>query len=495
MTTLARSIRRAWRSIAVRLSTLLLAVFVFMFAGIALQFNAILGREFDNRADTELYGKIELVQRVLGEMPATGEISVHRQHFDELLRGQHRLLLAILGRDGAALYRSPGFDALGAPVIDSIRAQIEAGREGDLKRPGNGPFFARTARGWVGGSSDAPVWIAVAVDVRDHRDVLKSHGETMLIALLLGALATTAGGLWMIRRGLAPVRRLAAAEARISAGRLEERIQVEYVPLELNGLVDGFNSMLDRLHDSFRRLSEFSSDLAHELRTPINSLIGHAQVALSRPRSAEEYATTMEVIAEDGERVARIVREMLFLAQADNAAAVVTRERVDLRAEFDSVAAYFAVLASERGISIACEGQGQVTGDRLMLQRAIGNLLSNALWHTPADETIRARIASDARGTVSLEVNNPGPGIPAEHLPRIFDRFYQVTKAGEGRADRTGLGLAIVKSIMALHGGSAMAASMPGVVTTFRLEFPPDPGLRLGAGAPTDARKGHRQQI
>ena len=476
MSALARSAGRARRSIAARLSLLLLAVFLLMSAGMALHFNAILGHEFDARAQTELQAKIELAQQVLADLPAVQEIATHSGHFDALLRGQHRLLLAILDADGTVLYRSAGFGAAPTSLLDAIRAQVATSGEGDLRPARDSPFLARSARGWLG-SASAPVWIAVAADVRDHRDVLRSHGETMLIALLFGAAATTLGALWVIRRGLAPVRRLAAAEARISAGRLDERIDLDDVPSELRGLVEGYNAMLDRLQDSFRRLSDFSSDLAHELRVPINSLIGHAQVALTRPRSAEEYATTVEAIAEVGERVARIVREMLFLAQADNTATIVNKVPVDLRAELDKAAAYFTILASERGVSFACEGRAQVMGDHLMLQRAISNLLSNALWHTPAGGTIRAQVQSDARGAASLEVRNPGPGIPPEQLPRIFDRFFRAQ--GPAGAEGTGLGLAIVKSIMALHGGSAMAASTPGVETVFRLEFPRDPRLAL----------------
>lgn len=463
---------RARRSIAVRLSLMQLAVFVLMLAGVGVHFNGILGREFDARADVELYGKIELVQRVLGELPSARAIAGHRQHFDDLLIGQHRLVLAILDPEGAVLYRAPGFDASTSGLLDGIREHVRSGREGNLIRPGNhGEFLARTAKGWTGGGADALVWIAVAVDMRDHREVLRSHGKTMLIALLLGAAVTTLGGLWMIRRGLAPVRRLAAAEERISAGRLDERIESDEVPLEFERLVEGFNAMLDRLHDSFRRLSDFSSDLAHELRTPINSLLGHAHVALSRPRTAEVYAVAIEAIAEDGERVARIVREMLFLAQADNASAALTKETLDLRAELDKIVAYFEVLASERGVVFACSGRADVRADRTLLQRAISNLLSNAIWHTPRGGTVSVSIGPLERAGAYLEVSNPGPGIQAEHLARIFDRFYQVQTTRGDHAGRVGLGLAIVKSIMGLHGGSVTAASPPDGPTSFRLEF------------------------
>ncbi|MBI2754347.1 MAG: heavy metal sensor histidine kinase [Betaproteobacteria bacterium] len=469
MSALSHAIRRARRSIAVRLSLMLLAVFVVMLAAIGVHFYGVLGSELASRAQTELFGKTQLVQRALHELPSARDIAAHSQHFDDILIGQHRLFLAILDIHGVVLHQSAAFDMLDPALLGRLREQALLGREGDLERRSEDKFLARTEKGWIG--ADEAVWIAIATDARDYGDLVTTHGKAMLVALLLGAAVATVGGIGMLRSGLAPVRRLAAAEERVSAGHLGARIEIDDTPLELERLAQSFNSMLDRLDDSFRRLSEFSSDLAHELRTPINSLIGHAHVALSRPRSAEEYAVALESIAEDGERVARIVRDMLFLAQADNATAVLRKERLDLRAELETVVAYFDVLANEQGVAFVCDGRAEVWADQAMVQRAISNLLSNALWHTSRGETVFVKIRSGDAGSVSLEVRNPGPGIPAEHLPRIFDRFYQTDATRRDDATGTGLGLAIVKSIMDLHGGSVDATSAPGELTTFRLKF------------------------
>lgn len=471
MTMLSHALSRARRSIAVRLSLMLITVFVLVLTGVGVHLYGILGSEFAMRVRTELHGKVELVQHALGELPSLRDIAARRQRFDDILLGQHHLRLAILDAEGVVLYQSAEFGALDSPLLAWIREQILAGREGDSEYRGKHEFLARTAKGRVGRTAP-PVWIAIATDVHDHRDLLAAHGEAMLISLSLGAVLAALGGLWIIRTGLAPVTRVAIAAERISGSHLlDSRIQIEDVPLELVRLVEAFNSMLDRLHDSFRRLSDLSSDLAHELRTPINSLLGQAQVALSRARSVGEYRDAIELIAEDGERVSRIVRDMLFLARADNASAMVKKERLDLRAELADIVAYFDLLADERGVRIACEGRAEVRADRAMIRRAIGNLLSNALWHTPRGETVYVKIRPADPAAVCLEVSNPGPGIPAEHLPRIFDRFYQVDPPRGDRAGRSGLGLAIVKSIMDLHGGSVEATSPPGGLTTFRLKL------------------------
>lgn len=471
MTGVANAIRGARRSIAARLSLMLIAVFVLLFAGVGVHLYGSLGRELAARARAKLSGKIELVRRELGALPSTGAIAAHRAHFNDMLLGAHRLRLVILDSEGVVLYQPPVLSASDLALLDWIREKVLSGLEGDLTYRGEVEFLVRTATGSIGLTGEVPVWIGIAIDARDNRDLLTVHSKAMLVALSIGAVLAALGGLWTIRTGLAPVRRLAAAEERISASGLNTRIPIEDAPLELVRLVEGFNAMLDRLNDSFRRLSDFSSDLAHELRTPINSLIGHAHVALSRPRAAQDYRTAIEAIAEDGERIARVVRDMLFLAQADNASAVLRKERLDLRAELDNVVAYFDVLADERGVRFACEGKAEVLADRTMIQRAIGNLLSNALWHTSRDETVFVNLGAANPKAVYLEVTNPGPGIAAEHLPRIFDRFYQADPARGDSPGRTGLGLAIVKSIMDLHGGSVEATSTPGGPTTFRLKF------------------------
>ncbi len=459
------------RSIATQLSLMLLAVFVLVLVGIGLHLHYSLGSALEARARAELRWKIELVERVLSELPSEQDIATHSKHLDAILLGQHRLHLAIFDARGVVLYQSLEMDGSDPTLLGWIGEQAGSEREGDSLYRSGAEFLVRTAKGWVGPAGETPVWVGIAVDARDHRDLLTAHSGAMLVSLLLGAVLATLGGIWVIRRGLAPVRKLAAAAEHISVSRLDARFSIEDAPLELISLVRGFNSMLDRLNDSFRRLYDFSSDLAHELRTPINSLIGHGQVALTRPRAADEYRKAIISIVEDGERLARIVREMLFLAQADNASAVLTLEHFDLRASLDKVVAYFELLAGERGVVFACDGQATVLADHSMIQRVIGNLLSNALWHTPRGKAVTAVIRSTDRGDVCLEVSNPGPGIAAEHLPRVFDRFYQ---AGGSRIDSpggAGLGLAIVKSIMDLHGGSVEVESTPGGPTTFRAIF------------------------
>jgi two-component system heavy metal sensor histidine kinase CusS len=232
--------------------------------------------------------------------------------------------------------------------------------------------------------------------------------------------------------------------------------------------------MLDRLQDSFRRLTEFASDMAHDLRTPINNLLGEAQVALSKPRSAAEYRIAIESAIEEYERLSRMMENMLFLARSDNAKASLSRVSLDASRSVAKVLSYFEMLAEDRSITLVarCESGLTVGADAIMFERALGNLISNALRHALAGSEVTVRAVADGAGGARIEVSNHGPDIAPEYLEVVFDRFRRVGTARESAGGGAGLGLAIVKSIMALHGGSAGVASGGGT-TVFTLNFPP----------------------
>jgi two-component system heavy metal sensor histidine kinase CusS len=257
----------------------------------------------------------------------------------------------------------------------------------------------------------------------------------------------------------------------ISASRLENRLTLDSVPVELVELALGFNDMLARLEDSFRRLSDFSSDLAHELRTPISNLMTQTQVALSKARSADEYREVLYSNLEEYDRIARMIGDMLFLAKADNGLIIPHSEPVNLVEEVRQLFDFYEALSEELGVRLGLAGEGTVEGDKLMLRRALGNLLSNALRHTPRNGTIEVRIDRPAPGKIRLTIENTGETIPPEHLPRLFDRFYRVDSSRRRAQEGAGLGLAITRSIVEAHGGVIAAASAQGL-TRFEAVFP-----------------------
>ena len=194
------------------------------------------------------------------------------------------------------------------------------------------------------------------------------------------------------------------------------------------------------------------------------------QVALSTARNRDEYKEILYSSLEEYERMAQMVGDMLYLAQADNGLLRPGLETVDLSSETTSLFDYFEAWAEERGVSLVQTGSASVPGDRLMLRRALSNLLSNAIRHTPQGHTVRVTLETPGDKAV-VTIENPGPEIPAEHISRLFDRFYRIDPSRERKSDGTGLGLAIVKSIIEAHGGVLSVISANGA-TRFQLTLP-----------------------
>ena len=300
----------------------------------------------------------------------------------------------------------------------------------------------------------------------------------------LSALATAILGAWAARSGLRPLRRMSAIAASVSADSLNARLPQEQMPAELAELATAFNAMLARLDDSFQRLSAFSADIAHELRTPLSNLLTHTQVTLTRPRGIEEYREALHSNLEELQWMAQLVNDMLYLAKADHGLLTPRREALDLGQEVEALLEFYALLAEDSHIELTREGNALLAGDRSMLRRALSNLLDNALRYTPAGGAIKVLIEA-LPGTARISIENTGTGIPAELLPRLFDRFYRADPARrEGSSEHAGLGLAITQSIIRAHGGQICCESKEGV-TRFVVELPaklpspqPSPGGR-----------------
>ncbi|KPX70041.1 Heavy metal sensor histidine kinase [Pseudomonas amygdali pv. lachrymans] len=315
------------------------------------------------------------------------------------------------------------------------------------------------------------ILVRLSMDRESDSTLLHAYLKSTFLILPVILLLVGFGAWWVVRRGLRPLGAFRKVTALISARDLSHRMKVKGLPDELRDLAHAVNFMLHRLDGDVQQLAQFSDDLAHELRSPMNNLMGKAQVTLSRPRPSEEYKQALESCTEELERMSRMISQMLFLASVSQPAAPLPVEVIDLREEADKVAELFSSSAEERDITLQVQGNAKATGDRLMIQRAISNLLSNAIRHGLSGSVITITLATHA-DEVSLAVRNAGDGIDAEHLPRLFDRFYRVHVSRARQQGGTGLGLAIVRSIMSLHEGQVTVESEPGHFTTFSLIFP-----------------------
>lgn len=301
--------------------------------------------------------------------------------------------------------------------------------------------------------------------------MLAALRQKIYVAVALAFLITALLGYLLLRRGLRPLHRMAAHAAAITPASLHTRLDSRDAPVELQPLGEAFNAMLDRLDDGYRRLTQFSADLAHEIRTPVGSLMGHCQVALRQNRSVDEYQTLLASNLEELERISRLVESILFLARADEPQAVLERKPLNMHEELQRVAGYFEGLAEERGLVLQPSGDDTLLADPILLRRALSNLVANAVRYADEGSEIRMRV-SRVDDTCRLEVENQGPDLPQASLDRLCDRFYRGDPSRHQRSDSNGLGLAIVAAIMQLHGGRVEVAQPIRGQIRFSLIFP-----------------------
>lgn len=316
-----------------------------------------------------------------------------------------------------------------------------------------------------------PVTVTVARERADHAAVLARYARHLAGAVAAGALLVALLGFLAVRQAMGSLRAVIGKANDISAYRLSTRLETHSMPAEVRELSAAFNGMLERLEEGVQRLSGFAADLAHDLRTPIHTLMVQAQVALSRPRPSEEYQVLLASAIEEYERLARMIENTLFLARADNAQLAVHREMLDAEAELERIRAYFEDVAEEAGIFLDVSARNvRVSADPILFRRAVNNLVSNAIRYTPRGGVVRL-LAGQPGEEVEVAVENTGPGIASEHLPHIFDRYYRADPARSAAGHSVGLGLSIVEAIMKLHSGRIDASSTPGVGTRFCMHF------------------------
>lgn len=394
--------------------------------------------------------------------PATLE-----QQLDGILTRYHSAALFIITQDGHVIFASPPSPDLSVLIRDtapaSHRSTVQQWRD-----------TGRTYRILIqrfdhGGGRAYTVVAAILID--HHIRFLEDFRHTLWLMTASAIALMSLLGWIAVRQGHAPLRSIVAQIRQTSANELNIRLSPEAFPTELTDLAVSFNEMLSRLEEAFVRLSNFSADIAHELRTPVTNLMTQTQVALSQPRSLDEYRETLYSNSEEFERMAQMIGDMLFLAKADNGLYTLNATAVDLAKEVQSLFEYYEVWADERHVTLVLEGIAMVSGDRLMLRRALSNLLSNAIRHTPTGQTVRVKLERSPRDEIDIIVENPGTPIPREHLPGLFDRFYRVDPPRQRGGEGTGLGLAIAKSIVEAHGGKIEAMSTDDC-TIFRITLP-----------------------
>ncbi len=464
--------RRYFRaSLAARLALLFAAGLSALLLILGVWLAWMLRIQLEARDREEIDGKTEVVLYLLRELHSAEQIKANANRFAEIAIGHPHLQIGL--RHDAQWLVTPSKELqalIERNTLDNAPSTLAV----EEVRMVDGIWWLRRLRHGVPPNKQFIAY--VAVDVSPAQRLLKDFVSAMLIAGVLGILASAALGWLIARRGLAPISVIARDAERVTAHRLGQPLRSEDAPAEIRGLIESINRMLDRLQASFRTLEEFSADIAHELRTPLNNLLLQTQVTLGRERTPAEYEDALHSNLAEVERLQRMVSDMLFLARVDRGMLELNLETIDLADEARDVAEFFEAAAAEHGKKIEVNGAGSASCDRSMARRAITNLLSNAVRYSARDAAIGVSVAPAPEQFVALQVENNSAAMDESELRRLFGRFTRGTHAHQSNAEGAGLGLSIVESIMRLHGGRVEAESGPFGIR-FRLLFPTRPAI------------------
>ncbi|MGZ6433089.1 MAG: heavy metal sensor histidine kinase [Pseudobdellovibrionaceae bacterium] len=315
--------------------------------------------------------------------------------------------------------------------------------------------------------------VFLKLDRSKERDLLVSYGKKMLLLLFLTILISIYLISNVISREIFPLIKMSRKMRNISLKSLHRRIDSKNFPLELVPVAQSFNTMLNELENSFEQISRFSADIAHELRTPLNALMVKLEVMMEKSRTVQEYQELLESLNKDTRGLSKLIDTLLFLARTENPSRILQFENLNLNEEIQSLIEFYEAIASEKSIYLVFDPHSSVflNVEKSLFDRAVGNLLQNAIQYCPAKSRVCIRLAGDSEGAL-IEVSDDGPGIDSVHLPFLFDRLYRIDSSRNPHSGGLGLGLSIVASIMKLHGGTVSVESEVGKGSVFRLSFP-----------------------
>jgi two-component system heavy metal sensor histidine kinase CusS len=419
------------------------------------------------RDDVALMGRLEQVRALLQDSDSLGALQQRPRLYQNMLGNQDSLLLVGRERSADVISINPHGDAL--PSLPPLPVGVPPGRSDVvLWAPDHGPALLLLAGAAQGPQGEA-LQVTVGKRLDERTAMLARYRLRVYLTVAGGSVLALLLGFVLLRRALRPLGKMADDVARIDLRSLDRRLHLERLPQELHLPVHALNGMLERLEDSFARLAQFSADLAHEMRTPLHTLLASNGQALSQARTVTDYQDLLASNVEEFERLNRMVANLLFLARADHGDCPLTRGPIDLATLGTELCDYFEALAEDRGLTLRNGLSGTLRADLPLLQRALANLLANAVRHATEGTRIdlRSRATPDA---LVLEVANQGLSIAPEHLPRLFERFYRVAEHRTDPGDSGGLGLALVQSIMGLHAGTVQVTSKHGE-TVFSLVF------------------------
>lgn len=440
--------------------------------GLVFYWASIAGLEW---ADDQLLEKrIHIIRSIVQAMNPDGDLIDHE--VSEEMDGPRQIFMRVLGPGNALRHETPNMTEL-LPVSmfpDVSKAMYEHPSHGDVTATDGRLFRIVASRLKTSSAFDVgEVYVQVATDVSLDQQVLSWYRILLVVVVGLGVVVCGIAGALIIGGELEPLRRITVATSSIGPSRLTYRLELAGLPRELRELGLQFNLMLERLEASYEGLKYYADNVAHELRTPLNKMMLGTEIALRKTRSADEYREALESNIEECEALTKIVQSLLFVARAENAQMTLQLEDVRLDHELQTIGQYYEASAQDAGVhlEIACAEGLSMQADRQVFQRAINNLVANALTHTPRGGRVTL-LAEQDNDKVQITVKDTGEGISPEHLPLVFNRFFRADPVRASATERIGLGLAITKSVVELHGGTIDVSSARGAGTAFIIRVP-----------------------
>ncbi|WP_409173005.1 heavy metal sensor histidine kinase [Variovorax sp. H27-G14] len=424
------------QSLQQRLSLWFAAQALFGLSVVCLGVYLVTAWSFGQKQQDELDQKVVLVQHLLQEAEKGGDLQFLQHKLNDFFSMQDEVSLTI----------------------------SHAGRELFQSTPAPGPHWIlrNLEVPWTQAGKTTPLSVQLGVNMTQEERLLQRLAWTLLGAVALGTALVSLTGMWLVRRGLRPLKVLAERTAAMAPDKDNPPIDAMAFAEELRPWVTQFNALLLRVQRAYVQLESFNADVAHELRTPLANLLGSTELALTRPRSNEELQTVLASNLEEIARLSGIVTDMLFLSQAERGGAMRTRAATHLAAQAVDVIDFYDATLEEAGLRAEVRGDATADVDAALIRRALFNLLGNAIRFATPASAIRIEVAVDGPGEVSVAVVNQGEPIDPAALPRLFERFYRAAQARDGSTRHHGLGLSIVEAIARMHGGRVFASSQGG---------------------------------
>ncbi|WP_020405597.1 heavy metal sensor histidine kinase [Hahella ganghwensis] len=462
--------------LTIRVTLLVAVIILILLAGYGWMTERSISQHFAEQDAALLRSSVEATASILRAPMEIGEFRSLNRRLNLVTSEESGLLYRVELTNGQLLYQTEGFQSALEGLTEAGLKELTPG-EVHLWQADSANFRSISMVVAPGAGESHPGYrLVAAMKIDEHLNFISKCRTFLLSYTILGTLIGLFAVWGAVVSGLKPLRKMSEQIRGISFDNMSVRILSKSVPRELLELATSFDHMTDRMQDVYGRLANYSADIAHELRSPLTNLKTQTEVALSRSRDLDEYREVLYSCLEEYEQMSRMIDDMLLLAKTENRLMNLSFTKIDLKAEVHELADYYEGWADESGVAIHVEGEPiWILGDQTMLQRTVGNLISNAVKHSSKGTTVQLRVEKVQGNKNGLKarvtIENRGKDIPAAHLSRLFDRFYRVDPSRHRKGEGVGLGLAIAKSITELHGGVIRVVSEHNY-TRFILELP-----------------------